>query len=247
MPPETQNNNENAENSENQNLNLSTTQNSNYNKKNVLIFAFIFVLVIIGIYFSYRFLNTQMFPHPNQEAPQVIQERGEMLNWKTYRNEKYGFEFKYPPLMDGFRVVESDNNIKFYLDEPSSEWSSDDYNIFNIEIMTPEIWNEYLSNDSPRPIFLATSTNQVFGYWKGHDCPDNYCYLYENSQRILSTFKFIDTSNGENRCESYRFGNCPEYCVEYCIPSYCIEGGPCTDDCGGVGSCRTPTKEEINP
>lgn len=99
MPPETQNNNENAVNSKNQNLNLSTSQNSNHNKKNVLIFAFIFVLVIIGIYFSYRFLNTQRFPYSNQEAQQVIQEKDEMLNWKTYRNEKYGFEFKYPAIL----------------------------------------------------------------------------------------------------------------------------------------------------
>ena len=40
-------------------------------------------------------------------------------------------------------------------------------------------------------------------------------------------------------CLSNSFSTCPDRCYRVCIPSSC-EGGACTADCDGPGSCRLP-------
>lgn len=224
MPLETQNNNENAENSENQNLNLSTSQNSNHNKKNVLIFAFIFVLVIIGIYFSYRFLNTQMFPYSSQEAPQVIQEKDEMLNWKTYRNEEYSFEFKYPNHM--VKMVLNDEELDYLtkveknfeetfqvtLNELLRMFSENQQSGFTVDIMNgkslnefmsfeskKELWDTYFHDRSPPKIvrnFIISNKNGVLRDGPGELSKyDTYQILIENTDTQIIRLTFYSTQN----------------------------------------------------
>jgi hypothetical protein len=45
--------------------------------------------------------------------------------------------------------------------------------------------------------------------------------------------------NWPKKCERFRYSNCPSDCKQVCRPSSCIKDGPCTSDCGGVGSCVT--------
>ncbi|HEY4480453.1 MAG TPA: hypothetical protein VJB58_03230 [Candidatus Paceibacterota bacterium] len=53
-----------------------------------------FLLIGLGGYFLYQYLTTP-FINPNQKPPATIQ-ASDISNWKTYRNEEYGFEFDYP-------------------------------------------------------------------------------------------------------------------------------------------------------
>ena len=82
-----------------------------------------FLLIGLGGYFLYQYLTTP-FINPNQESPSAIQQ-ADISNWKTYRNEEYGFEIKYPTylLLD---EVTLDSKTNFYNDYVS------------IDIDTPE-------------------------------------------------------------------------------------------------------------
>lgn len=71
-------------------------QNSHKHTRLVLLTI---VMILVGImavgYFWYQTLTTPQFPNPNQESPSTFQAR-DISNWKTYRNEEYEFELKYP-------------------------------------------------------------------------------------------------------------------------------------------------------
>jgi len=75
------------------------------NWKYILIVAFLSVIVGGGIlvylkYFEKEIISLTKFPEIKKpekietEKPKIEEE---IANWKTYRNEEYGFEIKYPP------------------------------------------------------------------------------------------------------------------------------------------------------
>jgi hypothetical protein len=88
----------------------------------------IIILIIIGLLILISFgvilgLSLKPKPQPSQtptisqptQAPQQKQEPIDTSNWKTYRNEKYGFEFKYPKDYDKVekcKLKETDNGIE---------------------------------------------------------------------------------------------------------------------------------------
>lgn len=65
-----------------------------------VIFIAIGVLVLVGAVGTTVAVVNKKYG-PKEETPAVSdsaasEKKGEMKDWKTYRNEKYGFEFKYP-------------------------------------------------------------------------------------------------------------------------------------------------------
>ncbi len=60
----------------------------------------------------------------------------------------------------------------------------------------------------------------------------------------------LDADDNENEsekiCEDYRYSNCSDECGKKCIPSSCTQGlnTICTDDCDGIGSCFTISKNK---
>ncbi len=60
---------------------------------------FIIILILVGILSAGYFLNKY-----SEQAPlttqQIATSTDEFADWKTYRNEEYGFEFKYPPSLN---------------------------------------------------------------------------------------------------------------------------------------------------
>src|SRR3989344_2806560 len=64
------------------------------NKRSVLIVVGILALAIIGagIFYATRFANLS----PKESAKQAETLKDETADWKTYRNEEFGFEFHYP-------------------------------------------------------------------------------------------------------------------------------------------------------
>ncbi|MEK7502823.1 MAG: hypothetical protein AAB556_00055 [Patescibacteria group bacterium] len=62
------------------------------------------VVLVAGYFVVDKYYPQYLQKLPFVEKKEVMQESDEMANWKTYRNEEYGFEFKYPqdfPFGDG--------------------------------------------------------------------------------------------------------------------------------------------------
>jgi len=86
-------------------------------------FSNIFIGIIVGVVLvgigGYFLLGGKpVLPTAIVESPQVTEEKAtvsdEIANWKTYRNEEYGFEFRYPLewMFVGPSRLEPNNNYK---------------------------------------------------------------------------------------------------------------------------------------
>jgi len=77
-------------------------------------------IIIIAVFIVGGILAWQYFGVGKEEvkAPEVKTSQGvikdKITNWKTYRNEKYGFEFKYPSIPSGCencKIQESEEGL----------------------------------------------------------------------------------------------------------------------------------------
>ncbi|MFA4937152.1 MAG: PsbP-related protein [Patescibacteria group bacterium] len=182
-------------------------------------------------------------------------------DWKTYRNEQYGFKVKYP---NSF-VKDFDENDSIFW-HPIGLSNTDTFFGININpIMVNGPQEESVQYKLPEQIevggikVVLTSaksteeynrgriyleaqvnqgTNQYFIFASGYDTG-----IEDEFKIFLSTFKFIEPSNSsDSRCGNYeRNGVITEQCAvcgddvcedyERCVPSN-VGGGIATTDCG---------------
>jgi hypothetical protein len=81
----------------------------------VLIVSGLLLMAATGGWTLYKYLTTP-FVNTDQESPATIQQR-DTTNWKTYRNEEYGFELRYPRELF-FTESLQHNYIAFYNEKP---------------------------------------------------------------------------------------------------------------------------------
>ncbi len=138
-----------------------------YQKRIILIILIIVVLLGIGGFFEWRYWKTSS---PQLSQIDIQQPPEDVSEWKTYRNEEYGFEIKYPSTWkncevkkhDLFYIVSITNRsgkeTKCYpgpLDEPS----------YSIKVrLESEIMEEYLDYQSFKNAVLSSmnSADHVF-------------------------------------------------------------------------------------
>ncbi|MFH1591425.1 MAG: CARDB domain-containing protein [archaeon] len=76
--------------------------------------------------------------------------------------------------------------------------------------------------------------------WKNHKLTGMEMCAQLNGEHDLSVGKCEEMSSLNDICENFHHDTCPDYCIKRCVSSVC-EDDVCTDDCGGPGSCVTPT------
>lgn len=121
----------------------------------------------------------------------------DISDWKTYRNEKYGFELAFPSSWNE-HIAETNklemNTIGeydsiyfgFYAQNP----------LFNINVFTIDQWKKFVSleinNGRPEPNYISKNEKYIFNvggaqYTENQEMSDRMSEI----ENILSTFKFI--------------------------------------------------------
>lgn len=134
-------------------------------KSIVLILIAIGFIIALAVYFQYEKKNNVSLKSQITQDTAEQTNQGEIANWKTYKNEKYGFEIKYP---QNFYVNETenyiDNNLKFIVDfseytsSPSKEYPG--VRIQNINDKPQMDFKEYINQLIKREL---ESSNDVYG------------------------------------------------------------------------------------
>lgn len=134
------------------------------NKKGFISFAVI-VAIILGVgLISLVVINNAKAPEasapsvsPNSTSTLDITTSSTLANasWQTYRNEKYGFEVKYPLLGDGkSNLQENTDNKKFFeISYSANGETNSDFGLSvsdNKEKLSPEKW--FTKNIDPKQI-----------------------------------------------------------------------------------------------
>ncbi len=122
-------------------------------------------------------------------------ETDQTADWKTYRNEEYGFEIVLSEGYEGFwtkeRTIRKEREmdspfVVFYLDASGSYWPNQEFDVFGVIIYPLEKWNSNAEidennmawimgeEDSPSSFlgfYLGKNNKHAFTWSKGHDCP----------------------------------------------------------------------------
>lgn len=158
----------------------------------IIIFSAILAVAIGG----YLFLepktpqqpNDEIRPDINTEKPVEISAPEQTINWKTYHNEKYGFEMKYPGdwIMDGNMISEEPNTSGIQIN--------------TMDDLTESQFVERIKNCSQTVVGEADAyrCQPPVGapYYEIHRDTTGFLitnFYYDNliSTQILSTFEFI--------------------------------------------------------
>lgn len=135
----------------------------------------------------------------------------EIVDWKTYTNEEYGFEMIFPERWKNYKVSEDDKVIVFNL---KHKCDGDYHKIFSIGIQSKEEWerifSKYLSEESPQSkIKICEKEEYIFYYVLGHDddgyigfpeiIPNESYYgpFNDVKTKIIPTFKFLKETKME--------------------------------------------------
>lgn len=175
------------------------------------------ILVAVNGYFLFKQLTVPVGPND----PIIKSKQDEFADWKTYRNEEYGFEFKYPQKYDLYEndkiiqvITKEDRNLKGELVNNLTIKVVD--NDKNLSVL--EWWNLYgpYTSDLAKKHRITPSTFPIkkikVGNADGIYIPGsegvltNYLILSNKNnifeilvmipeyQKILSTLKFFSTS-----------------------------------------------------
>lgn len=180
--------------------------------------AVIFIVVGLAVagYFAgaYYMANYQSFPLWPFEAevsvptftprPSPVATPDPTADWKTYRNEEYGFEFTLNDSWLNYKTIikldslpqYGDKRIEFYLPTKNVNYKSNLSGyavIFSILIMNKESWSHI--SEGPRPVYLGENDKYVFSYDNGYEnVPVDLSLQQSQVDQILSTFKFTEGS-----------------------------------------------------
>lgn len=225
------------------------------NRKFIIIVASLFVLivlimVVIGFVvfnnpcFEENYLGYELGPKCaySLKPYNVVESSSDVSNWKTYRNEQYGFEFKYPKdwTIDGkedlFRVIDMQDLNKPY---KGIYVSITDSNGMNIDKWLENYNTEFIDSKSK----LIINGNSVVKSINSADGSDGFSYYFSDNKnvfkfevskfyqngnsfydydkyiiKILSTFKFFNSTTTDiSNWNTYRN---EEYGFEFKYPVF---------------------------
>ena len=118
----------------------------------------------------------------------------EMANWKTYRNNEYGFSLNFPLLWKEYKTSKRMLNWGAFGTSDSIDFGLPAQNsLFNISMHTKSQWKNIISEEGPRPTYIKENGKFVFAYAIAQDAVNNEMVeRIKEIKSILSTFKFTE-------------------------------------------------------
>lgn len=191
----------------------TVVEEQNTKKPSKLLVYLLFILIILG-------LASWAGVYLRKESIKEVQVVNETDNWKTYRNEEYGFEFKYPP-----NLVYGSDEQGLYFEDPQVDYikseipvsimmSFDDKEYENVnqwltlDKYKDKNYNATISRefliDGIKAIELNDIEGSPIGVHEYYFIKDYILYKFTivndkfTNDKILSTFKFIDKTDISN-------------------------------------------------
>jgi hypothetical protein len=124
----------------------------------------------------------------------------EIVDWKTYKNDKYGFELKFPKSWEGFKTKNRELNWGIYGKSDSIDFGfKKQESLFNTSFLTIEQWDKIKLDEGPKPIYINRNNEFVFVYGIAQDAVDqDIASKMKDASGIISTFKFTETTALDN-------------------------------------------------
>jgi len=169
-------------------------------------FSTALVLIILVIVVGGGIFIWQYFGAPKEEAetPKGDETEDETADWRTYRNEWYGFELTFPERWKGYEAKEERDGIEFSLQHSKNK----EYRpVFGIMVISKEIWEQSQSKESSNVgTYIAEKENNVLSYylWKTYgdegyvgfpEVINEETYqgpFFDIQTKIIPSFKLID-------------------------------------------------------
>ena len=125
--------------------------------------------------------------------------------WKTYKNEKYGFELIFNDLWEGY-LVERDDSVedefsgvhyRVYIPTNSSKWSGSKKGYADplvISVYKLADWEKLQKEEAPKDILIDKNEKYAFGYSTWQDTPEDLVdtITIVEIKKIIDTFNFIE-------------------------------------------------------
>ncbi len=197
---------------------------SNSKKPSLLLVYLLFILIFLG-------LASWVGVYLNKDRTESVAVTNEMDTWKTYRNEDYGFEFKYPDNFNNFNVLDTSVGgskiLHFCFSTNSSNYpsgrcgSDGKAELFLILSMPKNEWDSNQEGGTGILNYLGERDGVVFGYDRSQDAPKDLKLVYSKVGSFLSTFKFIN----ENDISTWKTYRNDEYGFEFKYPEEAVIPG----------------------
>jgi len=157
----------------------------------IVITLLILIIIAGGGYFGYQWW---------QDNNQPTTTNGTADDWKTYRNETYGFELTLTDAWEGYKtkmseMVELERKIIYFRVPTQSRTHGygDGYaEPFAISIYSISDWTMLQESGGPKPTYISRNSEYAFAYSQWQDPPEDLRNIDFKVSQIISTFKFTD-------------------------------------------------------